>query len=418
METFGKLRRRLTLTYTLVLAGLSVLTAVILLVAITLNLERENNDTLKISTTQLANAYELSESDLQSPELENLLNGLSDNATDYRVWDSKAQLVLKSDESVLDDETASFLVKKFYATNNDTAEITDFDRGTESFKVCTNGFVSGGKLTTVMLTKNMSSQRYLLEEPLLIVIAVIITGLIISVFLGNLLARKALEPVKKSYEQQRNFLADASHELRTPVAVVLANLEAAGTDNGPWISNAYDETKKIKRVVEDLLFLAKADAGETVSDFEPVDLSYLVLGVTEKLEPLARQKNLDFFVNIDAAEQYVFADAKRIEEALTVFIDNAIKYTDSGSVSVKLLSDTDSVRVIIDDTGVGIAKEDYERIYERFYRAGQTRDKSGTGLGLAIARYILNEHKAGIKLKSEPGEGSSFTLTFKRIYKK
>lgn len=410
----------------MVLTGLTTLTVTVLFVIIWLSIEATSAQTLRISATQLENAYELTRDEQDQSTLLSVVDALIENETSYIVWDQDFEIVLKSEYLPLEDETAFYLVKKYFSAQNGYAETADFDNGNDSYKIYTNGYVSAsGKLTVVQLIKNMSAQRQLLEGPLLAVILVIIISIILSFLLGNFLADRALRPIRQSYEQQRNFLADASHELRTPVAVVMTNLEAlmshkeSSVDSQmKWIDNAYGEIKRTKDVVEDLLLLAKADAGEQIIEFEPVDLSYLVLEMTERLESLAVKRGITLSADIRDFDLYVLADPKRLEELLTILIENAIKYTNSGGhVVVEVEANLETVTLKVRDTGIGIPEDEQERIFDRFYRVDKARSRKegGTGLGLSIARWIVTEHKAHIQLESKEGVGTTFIVTFERI---
>lgn len=426
MKSFSKIRIRLTLLYTTVLAMLSVLTAIFLYSAIYFQFERTDSESLRISTMQLASAYDLLNRNYSdTTNYDSIINSLKENDTYYRIYNDKFEVVKESEYMPLNDQEGFYLIQKFFNTNNDSGEITRFRLGTSSYRVCTDGYVTNdGQLIVTQLAENITEQLAFFRDPLLIVIFIIFVGIIASIFLGNLLAKKALEPIKRSYDQQRNFLADASHELRTPVAVVLANLEAVRANKEKtvesqqeWINNAYFEIKRTKSVVEDLLFLAKADAGESVGSFEPVDLSYLILEISEALSQLAEKKDISLITDISDIELFVLGNKNRLTELFTILIDNAIKYTDSGGEINISVENTDiDIIVKISDTGIGISKEDQPKIFDRFFRVDKARSRkeSGTGLGLSIAKLIMDEHKINMKLESEEGEGTTFILTFKR----
>lgn len=425
MESFSKLRTRLTILYTTVLAALSVLTATLLYSAIFFQSERSNTENLRINAVQLASAYELSIRDKQdNSNYQTVSSSLLDNETSYQIFNDKFDVVEESEAMPINYDESFYLIQKFFKTGSDKGDITNLTLA-DSFMICTYGYVtSTGELIVVQLARNLSSQRENLRIYFLIVVLIILLGIIVSILLGNFLAKRALYPIKRSYEQQRNFLADASHELRTPVAVVLANLEAVLANKDKtiasqeeWIDNAYTEIKRTKSLVEDLLFLAKADAGERIGSFEPIDLSYLILEISESLNSLAVKKGVNLITNISDIELFTLGDKKRITELFTILIDNALKYTDSGGdVTIDVNATDYEITVSISDTGIGIAKEEQEKIFDRFYRVDKARSRreSGTGLGLAIAKLIIEDHKIALKLDSEEGVGTTFILSFKR----
>lgn len=221
---------------------------------------------------------------------------------------------------------------------------------------------------------------------------------------------------------QRDFLADASHELRTPVSVIQTNLEVL-KDNPEepvenemsWIDNAYFETKRMKEVIENLLTLAKADAGETMGPFEPVDLTYLIMGITETLQSVADRKDIRLIADINEVELFVAGAEKSLRELITILVDNAIKYTNpGGQVIVRAYRSADTIRLEVEDNGIGIPQDAIDKIFLRFYRVdkARSRQEGGTGLGLSIAKWIAEEHRATIRVRSIEGEGTTMIVTF------
>lgn len=240
---------------------------------------------------------------------------------------------------------------------------------------------------------------------------------IISFFLAN----KAIMPVKTSWEKQNAFVADASHELRTPLAVVTSNLEivmeneneTVGSQN-KWLDNVYGELERMKKLVDDLLFLARSDAKDEEMYKEPFDLSGLLYKIYDIFIPLAQKKGLELILyNKDGITG--FGNEFRIKQLITILLDNAIKNTKSGGkVELRLDTCADALQLSVKDTGEGIAKEHLDRIFDRFYRIDKSRSRShgGTGLGLAIAKCIATEHKGSINVLSEVGLGTEFKVTF------
>lgn len=427
--SFSTLRTRLTLLYTSVLAGLAIASAVILVLSIWYSIEATSSRSLRVSTVQLANAYEFYTLDPEDySNIETLIQSLREEDTTYCIYNDKLDIVDISEDYPIDKDVSFYLVQKYFSSSHsrDNGEIVDFDRGAESYKICTNAYVTNdGSLIMVQLIKLMSSQRAILQGPVVTAILVIITGIILSILIGNYLAKRSLEPIIQSYERQRTFIADASHELRTPLAVIMTNLEAAlsqeesqGSGN-KWIKNAFTEVKFARSVIEDLLFLAKADAGEPIITIKDVDISYIVLETSERLSLLCAEKDIKLKVDISDTELFVKGEEKLLSELLTIFIDNAIKYTNQGGkITISVLNTPDKIKVVIEDTGIGIEKEDQRKIFDRFYRVDKARSRKegGTGLGLSIAQYIMNELNVSLSIKSEISEGTTFTLTFDRVY--
>ncbi len=226
-----------------------------------------------------------------------------------------------------------------------------------------------------------------------------------------------LERIQRAFEAQQRFLADASHALRTPLTAIQGNVELllAGVPDPAEQRVALEavrkETRRLSRVVGDLLLLAQADAGQGFQH-APVEMTTLVLEVYQQAKTLAGGVSVNLG-NLDVA--MVAGDPDRLKEVILNLVDNAIKYTpDGGQVCLSLVADPSWVRVEITDTGLGIAPEHLAHIFERFYRVPDAKPRAGrpggTGLGLPIAKWVVESHGGQITVESEPGRGSKFTV--------
>ncbi|MBX5436188.1 MAG: sensor histidine kinase [Alicyclobacillaceae bacterium] len=249
-------------------------------------------------------------------------------------------------------------------------------------------------------------------------------GLLLSLVAGFAASHRALRPIARSWQRQQQFVADASHELRTPLAVIQANLdvvlqhgEQKVSDNLEWLSAIHEEIRRLTRLIGDLLTLARADSGEAAIRREEVNLLPLVRSVADRMSVLAEAKPLSLTVEADPAGDYrVHGDADRLRQLLTILVDNALKYTPSGGrVVISLSRRRRVVRLQVQDSGIGIAKEDQSRIFDRFYRGDRARERGtgGAGLGLAIAQWIVRMHRGRLSVHSEPGSGSVFTVSLR-----
>ncbi|MBI4496729.1 MAG: HAMP domain-containing protein [Chloroflexi bacterium] len=213
---------------------------------------------------------------------------------------------------------------------------------------------------------------------------------------------------------QRRFVADASHELRTPLTTVRGNAELlrrvpemTPQDREEALAQIESEAARMSRLVQDLLTLARADAGQRLRQ-QPVALRPLVEDVERQVRVLAGGVRVGL---AEVAEASVQGDPDALRQLLLILLDNAIKYTPpGGSVTVSAAQENGEVRLRVADTGVGIAAEDLPHIFERFYRGDRARQAGGTGLGLAIAQWIAREHRGRITVESAPGRGSVFTV--------
>ena len=224
--------------------------------------------------------------------------------------------------------------------------------------------------------------------------------------------------IESSVAHITQFTADASHDLRTPLALIRTNAEIAL--RRARREDEYRETlvrilaaaEESTQLIEHLLTLARADAGAAQLRFETADLSQVVRKVSPLARILAQAKGLGFSEEVDCAPLPVNVDASAMERLLLALLDNAVKYTPEGSVSLRSFSHERRAIVEVQDTGVGISETDVPHIFDRFYRADQTRSSEvrGSGLGLAIARWIAEMHKGAIEVESELGRGSTFRL--------
>lgn len=283
--------------------------------------------------------------------------------------------------------------------------------------------------------------------------------LIISVYLGTLLVRKLTKPIQqmkeaaervstgdysvrvpllsddeigqlalafnhmsssiqKEDEKQKEFLANVSHELRTPLSYVNGYSEALVTgivqsesDRGKYIALINRESKRMERIVGDLLDLAKLETPEYELIKTPLPLAQLVEDATQKYLFLMKEKELSFTFNLDP-DIIILGDAGRIEQVIQNITDNALKYTDNGEISFALQKHADGCLLSIRDTGVGIPDTDLLHIKERFYRVnkGRTRLDGGSGLGLAITEKIVTLHNGLLKIYSKIGEGTKVDI--------
>jgi signal transduction histidine kinase len=232
-----------------------------------------------------------------------------------------------------------------------------------------------------------------------------------------------------SYASQRRFVADASHELRTPLTTITGNAEFlkkiwTSLDNHPSrlpeeeeirisveaLNDITDEATRMGRLVNDLLALARADAGFRMKS-EVVELKSIVDSVVRKAQLIPKVAELKT-EGLDVLENtIVLGDKDYLQQLLFIFIDNAFKFTAEGYVEINALRDKDKVGLTIRDTGIGMDPNELPHIFDRFYRADSSRGKTpGTGLGLSIAKWILEEHKGTVEVISGRGKGTSFLI--------
>jgi len=261
---------------------------------------------------------------------------------------------------------------------------------------------------------NMPLHRY--------IITVVIT--VVMVFVGSLLLSKtAIRPVQSAWQKQLDFTADASHELRTPITVIQTNLDLV-MDSGDetvssqikWLKNIEAENKRMAKLVDDLLTLSRADTDQQMLEKETFMVDEAISEALAPFEAMAGEKNIN--LNLNASDKVaLFGDRKRIRQLIVILVDNALRYTDFGTVTVGISKNEKEISIVVSDTGHGIEDEHIGKIFDRFYRGTKTRslNQDGSGLGLSIAKWIVQEHGGTIKVASALGAGTSFTINLPNV---
>jgi signal transduction histidine kinase len=246
-----------------------------------------------------------------------------------------------------------------------------------------------------------------------------LVGMLLAAGGGYVLIRKSTAPVERSMDQMRRFMADAAHELRTPITLLRTRAEvAAGQDREPTRDAATlqaieREATRLGEITGDLLTLARADAGEWPVAREALYLDDAAAGAVEAARTLAEHKRVVMEVGT-FEEAKILADPALVRRLLLIVLDNAIKFTPSGGrVRLDVSAQDGRAAVVVSDTGIGIPAEQLPHVFERFYRGEPARrEAEGAGLGLAIARWIADVHGARIDVGSQPGVGTRVTLRF------
>ncbi|KOR82289.1 sensor histidine kinase [Paenibacillus solani] len=261
-------------------------------------------------------------------------------------------------------------------------------------------------------------------------------GQLIGTFNGMLERTEGFyKELEDAYAAQRRFVSDASHELRTPLTTIRGNVdllqkmwteapgERANMDeetmkqiSAEAVGDISDEAKRMSRLVSDMLSLARADTGQTF-ERDPVPLQLLVEEVARRAQFL--EKTAEWHVGELSVLNGVYVEGNKdyLQQMLFIFIENAFKYTPEGEVSLDVVLYRGQVGIRIADTGIGMDKDEVPFIFERFYRADQSRGvTSGTGLGLSIAKWIIDEHKGSVEVVTRRGEGSTFIIWLPTIF--
>ena len=246
--------------------------------------------------------------------------------------------------------------------------------------------------------------------------------LLLVVFVGAVaIGRRVAAPIERASRRQLEFTADASHELRTPLSVIEAHtsLALAQERSGTWYRGAFErvdlESKRMRRLLDDLLWLARFDATSTPANVEPVDLGVLASQTADRFGVVAEARNLHLDVRVPADNLVINAPPEWLDRLLGVLLDNACKYSpEGGTVTVSVVPERTRIGLVVDDTGPGIPEDERARIFDRFHRASD--QGSGAGLGLAIADAIVRATNGRWRVDGAPGGGARMAVSWERAF--
>lgn len=416
---------------TIVLIGLLVFCTAFIYFNLNMSSMADINNTLEIYCSQIASNVDYLEASDQSAEkwaasrsaFESVENSLKKNNSSYVVWNDEFNVVSEMTHDGIDNTQLKNIVKRYFREGHQDIWSVDYKYGDTYLRISSYVFAdSEGQLRTVQVIKDMTDESGIFNNTVNVLIIMVIIGGIVSVLAGYFLSGHSLRPVREGMERQQEFLANASHELRTPIAVIRTNLDVIKededkkiSDEKDWIDNAYEETKRMQQIVEDLMFLARADAGEVHETNTAVDMAFLSQEVIERMLPVASKKGIFLDWEMPDKPLTVLGDEGMLTQLLVIFVDNAIKYSDSDT-EIKIVGELREPHVIVQviDQGIGIAPEDQKKIFNRFYRVdkARSREQGGTGLGLSIAQWIIEKHRGTVEVISEEGKGTIMKMTF------
>lgn len=273
----------------------------------------------------------------------------------------------------------------------------------------------GMRIMLINIEAQINALINLIKAFLTIGVISLVILLIISIYLTN----KTIKPLKESFEKQKQFIADASHELKTPLAiirtntsVILSNKEANISSNIKWLNYINNQTERMGKLIDEMLTLAKLDNLNEKINFINFNFSDLINNVLLTFEAVIFENNIKLESYIEE-DIHIRGDKENIKKVFIILLDNAIKYTnDNGEIYIELKQDRNKVKLIVKNTGEGIKEDNLEKIFERFYRVDDSRERKtgGYGLGLSIAKSIIDAHNGKIYAKSNLEKDTSFIV--------
>ena len=238
-------------------------------------------------------------------------------------------------------------------------------------------------------------------------------------FVSVLIIRQAIKPTEKAMQSQKNFIAAVSHELKTPLAVLLSATDVIETSPGcttdikSHAALIETEVSRMARLIQDLLLLSSIDAGNWMFHKSKINMDTLLINLYEKFEIICQKKSIDLQIRMpEECFPPLFSDEDRLSQIISIFLDNAISYSpEQSSILLEASIKKSNLAVSIIDHGIGISKEDKKHIFDRFYRCDKSRTKKGHyGLGLSVANELVSLLDGKIYLNDTPGGGCTFTI--------
>ena len=232
----------------------------------------------------------------------------------------------------------------------------------------------------------------------------------------NFLSARILKPIKDNLDKQKEFIADASHELKTPVTIINANATILKNENkdNKWIDNILDETKNMNGLIGDMISLAKVEEQKPVLEKE--DISSIITYITLSFEPVAFEQHINFVENIEENIDLV-CNEKDIQKIAKILLDNAIKYVSkNGNIEINLKKEKNQILLSVYNTGCTIEDKDREKVFDRFYRDDNSRNSEqtkGSGLGLAILKEICDKYHYSVSIDSKMNDFFKISVIIK-----
>lgn len=266
---------------------------------------------------------------------------------------------------------------------------------------------------------DVTSEQGILTNLTYTFLTVAFVMLIFIFFISRFFSNKAIEPIKDAFDKQKQFIADASHELKTPLAVIstnvdvlLSNKEDNINNQSKWLYYIKSEVERMTKLTQDLLYLTQIDYSDIKMIFSDFNLSEAVENVILTMEAVIFENNISLEYEIDP-DLRTYGNSEQIKQVVMILLDNALKYTDdNGRVNVTLKKHQNNILFSLVNTGKGIPEECTEEIFDRFYRIdkSRSRNKDGYGLGLAIAKAIVEQHRGKISVRSIIDESTTFSV--------
>jgi len=415
LQRLVRLRHRLTIWYAATFGLIIFLLGMGLFAVISYQLSQQLDDSLRSATLELVRAARIR-------EMEAGAHGrVLDAVDELNIPDRILYLLDVNGDPIKPAKADTWIreaAKKAGATGQITIQSDLPEDKTLRLHAMRFKLVSGRELVAVAMADQVELEdKY--SDLITAFVVIAFAALILLAAGGFILVRKSTAPIERSIEFMRRFMADAAHELRTPITILRTRAEVAlqqpreAANYVSALQGIEAEARRLGGIVDSLLVLARADAGERQIEKTRIFLDDIAIDAAGAAQVVARQKNVD--VTVDLFEEApVDGDPILIRQLIMIVLDNAVKFTDAGGqVHVRVSMLEGAPTFAVEDTGIGIKQEELSRVFQRFFRGETARSRTdGAGLGLSIASWIAREHEADISLSSEPGTGTNVIITF------
>lgn len=410
-----KIRQALIIRYTVIMAGILILGCVAGYAAYRHNgiklLQNGLRDYLTAEVWEAGREIDAGELSVEIHKIKSSVRSL--NNFTYWIVDGKVVRAERPEDDYVSDRLERRLLTKEYEAGKIYHENVLHGKNKWYFIVIKQNVQSDKmKNAQVFVLANYTPVRRNADTYIRIALTATAAMILLAFFISNFFVARSMKYIERSYEKQKQFVSDAAHELRTPLAVLLsyAELLEYKPQRTDIIADIQDEVRRMNDLVDRLLAVARYDNSKAVMRKEIVNVNETVRQAVDAMKNLCPPDT--FRLTVCAQDADIRADGVMLRQLMNILLDNAVKYTpERKEIAVRIERDGARMKICVADNGIGIKKEDLTHIFDRFWRAEESRHQKGVGLGLSLAQGIIQMHKGKITVQSVVGQGSTFEVS-------